>query len=120
MKGIITFFGVILGLSAWAQRPISIQTVDSATYVVEYIPIADAQKNVNAQMVQVEKQLSNVDKQIAELVAKRDQLLQQQAALTVISKQLDQANATPPPPVQEAPPTTPPGTEKPQKKKGKN
>lgn len=107
-------------LSAQQPRPISIQTVDSSTYVVEYIPIKEATKNVNAQLAQVDKQLQTVDKQIAELVKKRDGLMQQQAALLMLQKQFEQAGTTPPPPIKEAP--TPPSSpkKKPKKEKGKN
>lgn len=122
-KELATLFTILLFLctiSAQEPRPISIQTVDSSTYVVEYIPIEEAAKNVNAQLVQVDKQLQTVDKQIAELVKKRDGLMQQQAALLMLQKQFEQAGTTPPPPIKEAP--TPPSSpkKKPKKEKGKN
>jgi TolA-binding protein len=108
-------------LAAQKPQPVQIQTIDTSTYVVEYVPIATAQANVNAQLVQVDKQIQTVEKQIAELVKKRDQLMQQQAALTLIDKQLDQAAATPPPPVKTGPQTAPPPqAEKKVKKPKKN
>ena len=105
MKKKLTLFTLLLSFlcSVSAQKPqaIQIQTIDTSTYVVEYIPIATAQANVSAQLVQVDKQIQTVEKQISELVKKRDQLTAQKAGLELILKQLDQADKTPPPPVQQ-------------------
>lgn len=123
MKKILALFTLLLCIAAaYGQKPIQIQTVDSNTFVVEYIPIADAQANVQKQLVQTEKQLAQVDKQISELVAKRDALIKQQAALKYLDAQLTQATTTPTSktaPAPTTPPAEPPktGTGKTKKKK---
>lgn len=107
----------LCNLFAQKPRPVQIQTVDSSTFVVEYIPIEEAKKNVDAQLAQSEKQLQNIEKQIAELLKKRDQVMAQKSSLEYLKKQLDQATIMAPPAVKspdKAP--TPPATEKPAKK----
>ncbi len=121
MKRILTFFAVILALSATAQKvqPIQIQTVNDSVYVVEYVPLSVAQKGVAAQLVQVDKQLSTVEKQMAELIKKRDELLKQEAALKFAQQQLANAAVPPPPPPVKTTPT-PPTPAKKKAKKQKN
>lgn len=121
-KKLTTLFTLLIAflcsLSAQKPQPLQIQTVNDSTYVVEYIPLPVAQKNVAAQLTQVDKQLQTVDRQIADLVKKRDELMKQQAALQFAQKQLDQAAAPPPPPpAKTAPATAQPPKEK--KAKGK-
>lgn len=122
MKRILTFFAIILALSATAQKvqPIQIQTVNDSVYVVEYVPLSVAQKGVAAQLVQVDKQLSTVEKQIAELIKKRDDLLKQEAALKFAQQQLDAAAVPPPPPPPVKTTPTPPTPAKKKVKKPKN
>lgn len=98
MKNILTLLFTLLAFCAIGQKvqPIQIQTIDTSTYVVEYIPLATAQKNVDAQLVQVNKQLETVERQMADLLKKRDELMKQKAALELVQKQLAQAANTPP------------------------
>jgi len=122
MKQIIAYFATIFllcNLSAQKPRPVQIQTIDTSKYVVEYVPIEVAQKNVDAQLAQVNKQIETVEKQMAELVKKRDELKTQQAALEYLSAQLKQAATAPAPPtsVPQSAPQTAPETKKPKKKK---
>lgn len=120
MKKLLIFFLTIFALcSLSAQKPVPIQieTVNDSQYVVQYVPIATAQKNVSAQQVQVNKQLETTEKQITELIKKRDDLKRQQMALDFAAAQLDQAAAAPPTAAKSAaktptPATTPPATEK--------
>jgi len=118
MKSIFTFFLIVAGLSAFCQKPqpVQIQTVENETYVVEYVPIDVAQKNIAAQLAQVDKDLKTVDSQIAQLVKTRDELMKQQAALQYMQSQLNQAAATTPP-ADAAPQTAPPPEKKKVKKK---
>lgn len=123
MKNILATLFTLLACVLYAQtpKPIQIQTIDSSKFVVEYIPIADAQANVEKQLAATEKQLSKVEKDIAELVSKRDALVKQQAALKYLNAQLDQAAksaAPPPPPVKT--PETPPAEKTKKPKKSKN
>lgn len=85
---------VVFGLSA--QRTPIIQTalVDSSIYVVELIPIEVAQANITAQLAQVNKQIETIEKNMAELVKKRDEAMRQKALLEAALKQLDEASAT--------------------------
>jgi len=123
MKGILTTLFTLLiflcSLSAQKPQPVQIQTNETGTYVVEYVPIATAQAGVDAQIVQVDKQLTVVEKQMADLLKKRDQLMTQKAVLELIDKQLEQAATTPPPPPTKSaePETTPPPAKKPKKNK---
>ena len=123
MKKLLAQFFFFLAFAAFGQtpQPIQIQTVNDSTYVVEYIPLSVAQKNVSAQITQVDKQLQQVEKQMADLLKKRDELMKQKAALEYAQKQLNQAATTPPPSTstQSAPPTEPPKT-KDKKPKTKN
>ena len=98
MKYILFLFTLFFSIAAMAQKPqpVQVQTINDSVYVVEFIPIAKAQANVNAQLAQVNKQIETVDKQIADLVAKRDKLVTQQKARTVVDAQLDKAAAAPP------------------------
>lgn len=116
----IFLFPVLCTLSAQKPRAVQIQTIDTSKYVVEYVPLPIAQKNVSAQLAQVNKQLESVEKQIAELVKKRDGLMQQKAALEMLQTQLDQAAAIPVAiETKEPAPVKPPESEKPPKKKRK-
>ena len=120
MRHALTFFFTLLGFAALAQtlQPIQIQTIDTSKFVVEYIPIATAQKNVDAKLVQVNKQLEQVEKQMAELVKRRDELILQKVTLEFADAQLDQAAAAPASQSVETPaPTTPPPAKKSTKKK---
>lgn len=122
MKKLLTLITALFSLcilSAQKPKPVQIQTVDTSKYVVEYVPLETAQKNVNAQLVQVNKQLEGVEKQMAELVKKRDDLMKQKAALEYLQLQLNQAANTPVQPPAPAPPQPTKSAEKP-KKKGKN
>lgn len=96
MKHILFLF-LLLSTLATAQKPqpIQVQTINDSVYVVEFIPISKAQANVDAQLTQVNKQIETVDKQIADLVAKRDKLVTQQKALTFAAGQLDKAATAP-------------------------
>ncbi len=120
MKNTFTTLFALLAFCAIGQKvqPIQIQTIDTTTYVVEYIPIATAQKNVDAQLVQVDKQLATVEKQMADLLKKRDELMKQKAALEFMDKQLAQA-ADAPPPAAPQKASEPPKEEKPKKQKAK-
>ena len=109
------FFTTSLNGQGQAVQPIQIQTIDTSTYVVEYIPLATAQANVKKQIEQTDKQIAKIESEIAKLVAQRDKLMQQKAALEVVAKQLDEAAAPPPPATQSA--TDPKKTTKPKKKK---
>lgn len=116
---LLFFVGIV---AAQKPQPLQIQTVNDSTYVVEYIPLPVAQKNVSAQLAQVDKQLAQVEKQMADLLKKRDDLMKQKAALEYAQKQLDAAAITPPPPAtstQSAPATTAPPAEKPKTKSQK-
>lgn len=103
-------------------QPIQVQTIDTSTYVVEYIPIAEAQANVEKQIQKVDAQLSKVEKQMADLLKQRDQLMAQKTALEIVQKQLAEAAATPPAPASapQSAPTQPPPSEKPKTKKKKS
>lgn len=122
MKNTLLFplFTLLITFCAAAQKvqPIQIQNINDSTYVVEYVPIATAQANVNAQLAQVDKQIASIDKQIADLVARRDKLVVQQKALTVAQAQLNYAASATPPPTstKSAEPTTPPAPVKRPKK----
>lgn len=120
MKKLLTLLFTLFAFCASAQKvqPIQIQTIDTTTYVVDYIPLATAQANVNAKIKQVDAQLAQVDAEIAKLVKRRDELITQKAALELVQKQLAQADTTPPPPVQQsaAPQSEPPKTKKPKAK----
>lgn len=110
MKHITAFFAalfVLCNLSA-QHGTITIETIDTSKFVVEYVPIATAQKNVAAQLTQVTKQLETVDKQIADLMKKRDELLRQKTGLEFAQKQLDKAAAMPVPKKASSPTTPPP------------
>lgn len=109
---IFLFVSLIYHCSAQKPQPIQIETVSDSTYVVQYVPIATAQKNVSAQQVQVNKQLETTEKQIAELIKKRDDLKRQQMALDFAAAQLDQAAAPPTAAKTPTPVTTPPAAEK--------
>jgi len=116
MKYILFLFTLLLSTLATAQKPqpVQVQTINDSVYVVEFIPIAKAQANVTAQLAQVNKQIETVDKQIADLVAKRDKLVTQQKALSIADAQLDKAASQPAistqatlPPAATAPPPKP-------------
>lgn len=98
MKKILAtlLFAIAFLCNLSAQKPMPIQTalIDSAVYVVELIPIEVAQKNVAAQLVQVNKQLETVERQMADLVKKRDDLMKQKSVLEFAQKQLDEAAKT--------------------------
>jgi len=123
MKNKLTLFTLLFSLcSLSAQvKPLPIQTamIDSSIYVVELIPLKTAQKNVDAQLVQVNKQIETAEKQIAELVAKRDQLKKQQAALEFAQKELKEA-ATTESAKKQMSPAQPPPSESKKTKKQKN
>lgn len=126
MKNFLIFIPALLfvcTLSAQKIQPIQIQTIDTSVFVVEYIPIATAQADVDKQLEQVDKQLEQVDKQIGVLVQKRDELTKRKASLEFVGKQLEQAATTPPPPAAtESKATAPPKSTKKAKKakKAKN
>lgn len=105
-------------LGAQKPQPIQIQTVNDSVFVVEYIPLPVAQKNVAAQLAQVDKQLAQVEKQLADLLKKRDDLMRQKTALEFAQKQLDAAATAPPPAPEKA--TAPPTEPKKVKPKPKN
>lgn len=118
MKYILSILAITFAFALSAQKPQPIQTalIDSNVYVVELIPVETAQRNVAAQLVQVNKQLETVEKQMAELVKKRDDLIKQQSILLFAQKQLDEA-ATTQSAVQSA--TAPPPPTEPEKKTAK-
>lgn len=119
MKNTLLFALILMCVTVAAQKPqpVQIQTVNDSVYIVEYVPIAVAQANVDAQQAQVDKELARVDKQIADLIAKHEKLIAQQKALAVVDTQLQKA-ATPPPSTgtKSAPVTTTPTETKPPKK----
>jgi len=98
MKKILatTLFAIACLCSLSAQKPLPIQTalIDSTVYVVEFIPMGVAQKNIAAQLVQVNKQIETVEKQMADLLKKRDDLMKQKSVLEFAQKQLDEAAKT--------------------------
>lgn len=119
---LFTILTFLCSLSAQVKpQPIQTAVIDGAVYVVELIPADVAQKNISAQLVQVNKQLETVERQMAELVAKRDELMKQKAALEFAQKQLTEAQAADEASKQAAPPSPPaPPKEKPKKVKDKN
>lgn len=123
LLAVLFALGAFAAATAQKTQPIQIQTIDTSVYVVEYIPLATAQKNVAAQLAQVDKQLTTVEKQMADLLKKRDELMKQKATLEFAQKQLDQAAAAPPAAPQKAsePPKEEVKAKKPKtKKKSKN
>ena len=117
MKHLFSIIFTLFAFCAIGQKvqPIQIQTIDTTTYVVDYIPLSTAQANVSKQLKQVDAQIAQVDAEIAKLMKKRDELITQKAALELVQKQLDQAATTPPPPVQQS--AAPQAAEPPKTKK---
>ena len=128
MKYILSFFLIIAALctlAAQKPQPVQIQTVDTSKYVVEYVPIAVAQKNVDTELADVTKQIETLNKQILTATKRRDELVARQKALEILDKQLAAAAAAPVPKsttAQPAPapaPTQPPKPPKKAKAKAK-
>lgn len=124
MKQILAYFATLFllcNLSAQQPKPVQIETIGDSAFVVQYVPVSTAQKNVTAQLTQTDKQIEVTEKQIAELVKKRDELLRQKAGLEYASVQLAQAANAPkkaaPAKQQSTTTTPPPQADKPKKKK---
>lgn len=103
--------------------PLQTTVIDSVFYIVELIPAKTAQDNMAKQLVQITKQIETTEKQLAEIVKKRDGLLQQKTMIEAMQAQIAQAVASPPAPVAKqvaAPPETKPAKKPKKPKKPKN
>lgn len=110
---------------AGAQKvPLQTTVIDSVFYIVELIPAKTAQDNMAKQLTQINKQIETTEKQLADIVKKRDGLLQQKALIEAMQTQVAQAVASPPAPVAKQADPPPPSdaktVKKPKKPRKKN